>query len=412
MPTVALTLDQMREAIALVVEHGTVSAAAEAIDMPRGTFSNRYHRALNAAERGEFGYDPVIPGFRVSQVSTTSNAAGDVTSKSIQQRPTRGEAFENPEGYKLDRISTLVDAEGRVAQEWRKFKANELSLEAVTAHVLHAFTDLSSGHEVIPEPDYARDDLLTLYPLADLHLGLYAWAAESGANWDLSLAVKKYRATMTQVAACSPPSALGVVLIGGDYLHANTNDFRTRTGNVLDGDGRTDKVIDAGVELAVYQIDLALHLHKRVVVRALKGNHDEYASIAIVQGLKGWYRNEPRVTVDSDPDLFWWMLHGKVLLGATHGHTVKVGDMPLIMASRRPADWGASLFRYVHMFHVHHKTQHVFEGGAVVAESHQSPAAQDAYHHGAGYLSGRSMQSITYHKDGGEIIRSSVSILN
>lgn len=407
-----IDLDTLRETIALVALHGSIEAAVRASGLARSTFKSRYASALAAAGRGEFGTDPVIPGFRVSQVSTTADASGAIVSKSIQQRPQRGEVFENPEGFRLDRLSTLVDADGRTVQEWRKFKTDELSLETITAHVLEAFADMSSGHELIPAPVRADDDLLTLYPLADLHLGLYAWAKEAGANWDLTIAVDRYMATMQQVAAASPPAGLGIVLIGGDFLHANTNDFRTASGNVLDGDGRTDKVIDAGVELAVFQIDMALQKHPAVVVRALKGNHDEYASIAIVQGLKAWYRNEPRVTIDSNPDLFWWYRHGRVLLGATHGHTVKVAEMPLIMASRRSEDWGATDHRYVHMFHIHHKTQHVFEGGAVIAESHQSPAAQDAYHHGRGYLSGRSMQSITYHKDGGEVVRVSVAIAN
>lgn len=397
-----LSLETLKETIELVAAEGSISAAAAVAGVPRQTMNSRYKLAIKTAAAGKFGTDPVIPGFKITQVSTTQDAAGAVSSRSIKQRPVAGDEFEVPDGFEVDRLSVLTDAEGRETARWTKLKQDKLSLEAVTAHVLGAFSDLSSGHELIPAPVEALSDLMTLYPLADLHLGLYAWAKEAGMNWDLATAIEAYMGAMQAVALASPPSALGVILIGGDYLHSNTNDLRTRSGNVLDGDGRTDKVIDAGVELAVFQIDMALQKHRDVIVRVLKGNHDEYSSIAIVQGLKAWYRNEPRVTIDSDPDLFWWFKFGGVMLGATHGHAAKMDRMPLLMATRRAEWWGDTKFRYVHMFHIHHKTQFVFEEGAVIGESHQSPVAQDAYHHGEGYMSGRSMVSITYHKRRGE----------
>ena len=395
-------LDTLRAALELVASEGSIEAAVIASGLPRSTFKSRVIAARKAAAAGKFGTDPVFPGFAIVQVSTTEDKDGAILSRSIKQRAEAGDVFENPEGFEVDRLSVLTNAEGRVTQQWTKLKQDKLSLATVTAHVLDAFKDLSSGHEIIPAPAWSNEDLMTLYPLADLHLGLYAWAPEAGMNWDLATAVDVYMQAMSAVADASPNSGLGVVLIGGDYLHSNTNDLRTRSGNVLDGDGRTDKVIDAGVELAVFQIDMALAKHGKVVVRVLKGNHDEYSSIAVVQGLKAWYRNEPRVTVDSDPDLFWWFRFGKVMLGATHGHAAKMERMPLLMATRRAVDWGSTLFRYVHMFHIHHLTKFIFEEGSVIGESHQSPVAQDVHHHGEGYMSGRSMQSITYHKDRGE----------
>ncbi len=118
--------------------------------------------------------------------------------------------------------------------------------------------------------------------------------------------------------------------------------------------------------------------------------------------LKAWYRHDPRVEVDCDPGVFWWLRRGRTFLGSTHGHTVKLRQMPMIMASRKAEDWGLSDHRYVHGFHIHHKELHGWEDNGVIAEAHQAPIPQDSYHFNAGYLSGRSMQSITYHEDCGE----------
>jgi len=101
---------------------------------------------------------------------------------------------------------------------------------------------------------------------------------------------------------------------------------------------------------------------------------------------------------------------GKVLLGSTHGHTVKPERMPNIMASRRAEDWGATLFRYVHTFHLHHSAKRADEDNGVISEIHQAPIPSAAWHAGAGYLSGRSLQAILYHRNYGEVARSRVAM--
>ena len=383
------------------------TVAADAIGISRGAFQNRL---AVAARRGMLGTDPVMPGFVITSVSTTHDDAGDIIRKHVRQTPEIEHGpFNLPEGHLIKGVSALLDASGNVQQQWVKTREGELDPLWIAEKIKEAFADWTPAALPTLEPA-TNDDILTLIPLADMHLGLYAWGPESGKNWDLKTACRKYRETIKQVVECSPPSATAIVLGGGDYLHANTNDLRTRTGNVLDGDGRTDKVIDEAVKLAVFTVDLALQKHGEVRVRFLKGNHDEYASIAIVFALAAWYRNEPRVIVDKDPSLYWWFRFKNTLLGATHGHNTKITEMPLIMANRTPKDWGETKHRYIHTFHVHHKTQHIFESGGVIAESHQSPVPQDAYHSGRGYISGRSMQSITYHADRGEIVRNKVAL--
>ncbi len=86
--------------------------------------------------------------------------------------------------------------------------------------------------------------------------------------------------------------------------------------------------------------------------------------------------------------------------------------MPAIMAHRRAADWGASQFRYAHTFHIHHSSKFATEGNGVITETHQAPIPQDAWHYGAGFLSGRSLQGITYDDRFGEISRARVAMLD
>jgi hypothetical protein len=102
------------------------------------------------------------------------------------------------------------------------------------------------------------------------------------------------------------------------------------------------------------------------------------------------------------------------MLGATHGHQSSnhIAKMPGIMAHRRAVDWGATKFRYVHGFHLHHSAKIATEGNGVICEVHQAPIPQDAWHFASGFLSGRSMQGITYHRNFGEIGRVRTAILD
>lgn len=81
--------------------------------------------------------------------------------------------------------------------------------------------------------------------------------------------------------------------------------------------GAIPKIVEVAGRLHVRTVDAQLREHKRVIVRILPGNHDEHSAVALAYFLLAWYRNEPRVTVDVDPSLFFWHRFRKVFLRAT-----------------------------------------------------------------------------------------------
>lgn len=401
MSATPLTDEELLDAVrALHAANGVKADAARALNLDRGTYR---HRLEVAARRGLLGTDPVLPGFEIREVTTRRGRDGDKIGETIRQGPEReAHPFEPPEGMQLAFGTYQRDADGNVIQDWVRYKPGQMTVEQVINIARKALTEFEPAAHPRPAPTVS-EDRLTLIPCADWHVNLLAWSRETGENWDLKIAEKVIGEKIEDVVLRSPLSAIGVVLGGGDLLHADTNDNRTsKSGNALDADGRHEKGLEAAIRLMVRTIEAALERNRSVIVRILKGNHDEYSSVAVVYYLAAYYRNEPRVIVDTDPSLFWRYRFGNVLLGATHGHTVKLGEMPGIMAHRRAKDWGDTRYRYAHGFHIHHKTKQVTEGEGVVCESHQTPVAQDAYHFGSGYLSGRSVQTITYHRDTGE----------
>lgn len=402
------------EAISKVAEaflkHGVKDVAARSIGMNPKTF--RSHLKL-AGERGLLGFDPVLPGFEVKETSVTTSANGDVRSRSVKQVRERGPEFEMPEGFELKRLSTYTDGDDRITGQWKIAERGKITIEETVERIKKAFAGYKPAAARAKPPTAVRADLCTLIPCNDWHIGLFGWGKEVGTNWDLKIAERVIGAAIEDVISRSPASARAIVLGGGDLLHADNSENKTaKSGNVLDVDGRYQKVVDMACRLMARTVDAALRRHRHVTVRILKGNHDEHACVAVAYFLLAWYRKDKRVTVDIDPSLFFWFRFGAVMLGATHGHLAKLKDMPAIMAHRRAKDWGESKHRFIHGFHIHHHEKLATEGNGCISEAHQAPIPQDSWHYGKGFLSGRSVQAITYHRRNGEFSRVRTAIMD
>lgn len=373
MATPPLPDEVLIEAVKVRNQHPTLQAAARALGI---TWSAMNNRLLRAAERGLDGSVP---------------------------NPI-------PVGQKIKGVSALYDAGGNVVMQWVKTTADQNTTLLVDA-IRDTFEQYAGKAQLAEPPALVDENLATVYPIADPHLGLYAWAAETGEDYDLVTAETRLRDAMNTLVCSSPDAHTGVVLDLGDFFHSDTNENRTlRSGHALDVDTRYAKVLRVGVELMVQCVELALQKHDRVIVRCLAGNHDTHTSLALSIALSAFFRNEPRVEVDCDPSKFFVWRWGQVMLAATHGDTVRPDDMGGIMASYWPRDWGETTHRYAYFGHVHHKSKGGGERHGVVWETFQSLAAKDAWHRGAGYSSGQSMSAITLHKDHGEVFRHTVSL--
>lgn len=396
-----LTEDQLAERVAAYREHGSMNKAARALGVARSTFQSSMQRA---AEKGLLGTAPVLPGYAIKSVASKQGDAW------VKQTKEHGEVFQVPEGHTVKGVSALVDADGRTIQAWQKTAVDRNPADLAEA-LKRAFENYEPYSEPVKPPAYCDESLLNLVPCNDWHVGMFAWRRETDTNWDLKIAEREIGRGIEDAVARSPRAATAIVLGGGDITHSDNHSNETeKSRNKLDVDGRHIKTVEVAGRLMARTVDAALRHNDRVIVRNLKGNHDKETAAAVAWFLSAWYRHEPRVHVDLDQSIFFYHQHGKVMLAATHGHEAKLRDMPQIMASRRAEMWGATLYRYAHGFHVHHKSGFVTEGGGVVAESHQAPIPQDAWHYGAGFISGRSLQTITYHADMGEVARVRVAL--
>lgn len=391
-------------------EHGSIRKAAAALGVPASTLQNRLHRA---ALRGEIGGPPIPdiakppPGFAISRNGGEYDANGKLRRQWVGTRRDAGEEFAVPAGHVVKGESALVDPDGRVLAKW--IKTREGSAAGLTEALHAAFARYDGAAPALPPPASADEKLLTVYPLPDLHFGMFAWGKETGANYDTAIARDLVTRIVRSLVEQSRPSKRAVLLGLGDYFHANDEKAATPgSGHRLDVDGRWMRVFDQGAGLAISLVETLARKHERVEVVFLPGNHDIDAARTLTVALSYFFSATGRITVNKLAGLHWYRRFGRVLLGATHGHTMKPDRMAMMLATDRARDWGETEHKHMFFGHVHHESAR--EVGPVRVESFNTPAAKDAYAAGAGYRSGRSMSAITFHVDDGEIGRHRVNI--
>jgi hypothetical protein len=303
--------------------------------------------------------------------------------------------------------STLYDKDGNMAAQWVKTTVDREQVEQAVRAAVDALMLEVPRVAPLPAPKSTLADLCNLYTITDYHVGMRAWAPETGEDWDLDIAERVLLSAFTHAVKHSPKAGTAFVNQLGDFLHFDSlSPITPMSGHLLDADSRYAKVIQVATRLLRRIITMALETHEQVVVLLAEGNHDTASSVWLRHLFGLLYENEPRVKVIDSELPYYAHQHGKTMLAFHHGHLAKNAQLPLLFAARFPEVWGTSTKRYVHVGHWHHVEEKEHAGMKVV--QHATLAAADAYASRHGYLSQRELTVITYHKQFGQVARTTV----
>lgn len=370
--------ERQREYVLAVVEHGSNIKAAKALGVGRRVVDQAIARVkLMAAQKG---YSP-----QHNMVHTV------------------------PDGFKVRGVSTYYDEAGKPRGQWIKSQSDDEARELMLREFAETLADGVKGlAKPVAAPKEVAEDLMCVIPIGDPHFGLKVWHSEGGGNFDLEIAERLTCGAIDRLIASAPKAKTAVLLNLGDQFHADSQANTTTSGTTVDVDGRWAKIQQVGLRAMLYCIKSLLKRHERVIVRINRGNHDKHAAYALSLMVSCYFHNEPRVEVDLSPAAVWYMRFGKVLLGSTHGDTIKGDKLMGVMAADKPEEWGLTKHRYWFVGHVHHHDSKEYPGGIV--EYLRTLAPGDAWHHGQGYRSGRDMRLVVMHKEHGEIERHRVDV--
>lgn len=353
-------------------QHATKQAAADALGIPVSTL--KHHLKIAARDEPDpaiaAGMEAIGTGLVPSGMWIKTGKDEDGVSRSIYLRPS-----ETPD----DMLERIRDA----------------------------FEGIEPAAPAAP-PEAVLDDLCTVYPIADAHIGLMAWGKEAGADYDTNIAAERVRSWVAQCVASSPFSETGIIMDVGDYTHANDDTYQTpRSKHVLDVDTRMFRTLDIGIATLGGAVESALTKHKTVHVVILPGNHDSTIYLAVMFALAERYRDEPRVIVHKKPGEFFLHEFGRVMIAAHHGDKAKADRLVHFVADEFAEAWGRTKHRFLFTGHLHHaKMQDI---GGMKWEQLRAVTERDAYAVSHAYSARAQLQGITYHRERGEIQRVAVN---
>lgn len=349
-------------------------------------------------------------GIRKHPDSPYANAFEDARQERarLQEERVKSESAQVLRRLNVKGTSTLYK-DGEVVMEWVKTDRKAEDVARMLEEIKESLVAELPRVNPTPAPELVYEEMAVVIPFGDPHIGLYAWAEETGDDFDLEIAERDLCAAVDRLLDATPPAAECLIANLGDFFHADNMDGTTwRSGHKLDTDTRWSKVLRIGVKIMRYCIEAAARKHQKVTVINAIGNHDDHSSMFLSVCLAQIYENDPRITINDKPTVTHYWRFGLCFVGVHHGHSIKMDKLPLVMASERAQDWGETKYRYFLTGHIHHDSKKEFNG--VTVESFRTLAAKDAYATSHGYSSGRDMKALVLHKQFGEIGRHLVSV--
>lgn len=306
-----------------------------------------------------------------------------------------------PDGHDVKGVSVLYGDDGKKKLQWVKTSKTHENMKANLLAILEDAKEDLPRIKTIKPPRNHLQEMASVIPIGDAHIGMLAWHEETGDDFDLEIAKKNLCSAFKYLIDQGPSCEKCIIINVGDYFHYNTMEPKTeRSGHILDADSRAQKMIKVGVATLRFCIEYAATKHNHVHVINSSGNHDGLLAHTLNIMMANIYENNKRINILDDPTSRHYIRHGKVLIGATHGHQTKDASLPGIMAMEQSERWGKTKYRI--WFRGHHHQDSRVEYNGVIVEQVRTLAAKDAYAYQHGYLSGQDLKQILYHSEYGE----------
>lgn len=244
--------------------------------------------------------------------------------------------------------------------------------------------------------------------LPDLHIGKLAWGEESGADYDITIAVQRFKDAVNELLTrVNLDNVERIHLpLGNDAIHVDNADNTTTKGTPVDTDGRFPKIIRAAKILFIDVIN-QLKIIAPVDVTIISGNHDTATMFMLGEVLDAWYYNDSYVTVNNSPKSRKYYQYGLCGFQYVHGEKEKHSELGSIFAHEEKQLWAATEFRFCKVGHRHiSKKMNFVTIDSFVGFQVQiipSLSGTDEWHFSNGYLSNKQGKAFLYHKTKGEI---------
>jgi hypothetical protein len=292
----------------------------------------------------------------------------------------------------------------------RKKLDSDLSLQkdVILRELFDSAPELQIFEIAIPNDESPAKDCLYEISIPDIHFGKMAWGEETGEDYDLKIACKRFNDAISELLTRINLEKVDRILfpIGNDMINIDNNNNTTTAGTPQSVDGRFPKIIKVVKNLLIENIT-KLATIAPVDVLVVPGNHDNSTMFLLGEILEAYFNNTEKVTVFNSPKPRKYYRYGVNGFQYTHGNDEKHQELGLIFATEEPLLWASTKFRVCKLGHLHKtkKTHWVStdEHQGFQVEILPSLSGTDKWHMTKGYMSNKAAKSFLYHKEKGKI---------
>ena len=149
-----------------------------------------------------------------------------------------------------------------------------------------------------------------------------------------------------------------IVPVGSDLFNSNNERTTTLNGTPQMDDQPNTVAFRKIMETIIIATEKILKVSKKIDLVYLPGNHDKHMSCFLTTGLYFVYKDRKEVNVDITLHERKYIKVGNTLVVLVHGHvsgkTLKIADLPEIVAAEAPELWGKCKYVEIFIGHVHH----------------------------------------------------------
>jgi hypothetical protein len=279
-------------------------------------------------------------------------------------------------------------------------------LEEIKAHSPYQFLDVQENPNYQSSTKNAEKKQALEINIPDLHIGKLAWGKETGEDYDIKIAVERYKAAVDSLLSRVNIDTVEKIIlpVGNDLIHVDTPALTTTGGTYVNSDSRFGKMFQTAKTLLIETIE-KLSLLAPVDVIIIPGNHDQIATFTLGEVLDAWFHGSNVINVINAHTPRKYYQYGQTLIMYTHGHREKLNDLGIICATEEPQLWAATKYRRCHVGHFHHSKQVKFvdvqEFPGFTVKILNSLSATDAWHAEKGFLSLKAAEAFLYDRDKG-----------
>lgn len=242
---------------------------------------------------------------------------------------------------------------------WLAKKSNENLFQENFIEFLKSYVP---ENQAVTEPDFDLDksDAMLIINKQDSHLNKFDVGGDNHMVNRMSGLMYKVEIVAKQAALSNNLEKI-TYIIGSDEFNSEYTNATTKgtpQTNIAGYHEGFKMVCDHEISM----ISMLLKYGEEVNVVYVAGNHDEFVGWHLVNWLKMYFRNEPRVVIEDSPKYRKYVNYGVTAMMFNHGDAIKPAKLAAIFPIEHKNTWSAHNHFYIFTGDKHHEVSHDFNG--------------------------------------------------